>query len=169
MFLWQFLSWSVTGIHGDEMKYTDKQDAILQALSQQNLEEGTYFIPQAPPGSSSEQMQAHVNNSVGKPWAQIHYDTSMSGNMGMNMARGFLIDLVAVFLMVWLLGKFQRLDLKTALLSSIAVGVIGYLTIPYLNSIWFETNSIGHLIDAIGSWGLVGLWLGWYLPKYQRA
>jgi len=45
------------------------------------------------------------------------------------------------------------------------VGLIGYLTIPYLNSIWFETNSIGHLIDAFVSWGLVGIWLGWWLPR----
>lgn len=52
------------------------------------------------------------------------------------------------------------LDFKTAILSSLAVGIIGYLTIPYLNSIWFEGNSIPQLIDTVFQWGICGTWLG---------
>jgi hypothetical protein len=102
---------------------------------------------------------------MGKPWATVSYHKSMSNNMVMNMVRGFTIDLVAAFLLIWLLLKIPGLNMMTAVQASIGVGLISYLTIPYLNSIWFEGNSMEHLIDAIGQWGLVGLWLGWWLPR----
>ncbi len=164
LFVWQFLSWSMLNIHGSEMAYTANQDKILENLMQ-NLEEGSYFLPNLPPGSSSAEEQAYMQNSAGKPWAIVSYHKAMNMSMGMNMFRAFAVDLVAAFLLTWLLLKFANLDLKTALLSSLAVGGISYLTIPYLNSIWFESNSIGYLIDAAAQWGLVGVWLGWWLPR----
>jgi len=164
LFLWQFLSWSVLNVHGSEMQYTDKQDAVLEALSQ-NLKEGSYFLPNLPPGSTAEQQKAYMENATGKPWATVTYHDSMSSNMGMNMFRGFAIDLLAVFLLIWILGKMGNPSFQTILLSSLAVGFIGYLTIPYMNTIWFETSSLGHLIDAVVQWGLVGVWLGWYLNR----
>lgn len=168
LFVWQFLSWSLLNIHGSEMAYSPNQDKILENLAQ-NLEEGSYFMPGVPPGTSGEAAQAAMEANVGKPWATISYHKSMSNNMGMNMFRGFAVDLVAVFLLVWLLLKFTSVDLKTAVLAGLAIGGIGYLTGPYLNSIWFEGDSIGHLVDAIVQWGLVGAWLGWWLPRQQRA
>lgn len=164
LFVWQFLSWTMLNIHGSEMKYTANQDKILENLTQ-NLEEGSYFLPGVPPGSSSAEQQAYMENSAGKPWAIVSYHSAMNTNMGMNMFRAFAVDLVAVFLLAWLLLKFVKLDLKTAVLASLAVGGIGYLTIPYLNSIWFESNSIGYVIDVVAQWGLVGAWLGWWLPR----
>ncbi len=146
------------------MQYTDKQDAVMQALSQ-NLKEGSYYLPNVAPGSTAEQTQAAMDASAGKPWAVVQYHEAMNTNMGMNMFRGLVIDLLAAFLLIWLLMKIPGLNLQTALLSSLAVGLIGYLTIPYLNTIWFETDSIGHLIDAVVQWGLVGAWLGWFLPR----
>jgi hypothetical protein len=55
--------------------------------------------------------------------------------------------------------------MKSTVLSSIAVGLIGYFTISYLNSIWFKTESLPDLIDAIVPWALTGGWLGWWLKK----
>jgi hypothetical protein len=164
LFVWQFLSWSMLNVHGSEMQYTDKQDAVMQALSQ-NLKEGNYFMPNVAPGSTQEQQQAAMEGGIGKPWAMVQYHEALNVSMGMNMFRGIIIDLLAAFLLIWLLMKIPGLNLQTALLSSIAVGFIGYLTIPYLNTIWFETDSIGHLIDAVVQWGLVGAWLGWFLPR----
>ena len=164
LFVWQFLSWSLLNVHGSEMAYTANQDKILENLAQ-NLEEGSYFMPGVPPGTSGEAAQAAMEASVGKPWATISYHKSMEMNMGMNMFRGFVVDLVAVFLLVWLFSKFTSVDIRTAVLASLAVGGIGYLTGPYLGSIWFESNSLGHLIDTVVQWGLVGAWLGWWLPR----
>lgn len=60
-------------------------------------------------------------------------------------------------------------SIATVVPKAWAIGIIGYLTIPYLYSIWFETNSLGHLVDALVSWGLVGAWLGWWLPRGENA
>ncbi len=161
LFLWQFLSWGLLNVHGAEFKYTANQDKIMEALTQ-NMEEGSYMLPQAPPGSSHEEQQKAMEN---KPWALVSYHKAMDMGMGMNMFRGFVVDFVSVFLLVWLLLKSSSLDFKTALLASLAVGAIGYLTIPYLNSIWFKSNTIGYIVDTVVQWGVVGVWLGWWLPR----
>lgn len=164
LFIWQFLSWSMLNVHGQEMQYTANQDQVMEALSQ-HLKEGQYYLPNVAPGTSNEAAQAAMESSMGKPWATISYHQAMEMSMGMNMLRAFLADLVAAFLLTWLLLQFANLDLKTSVLASLAVGATGYLTIPYLNSIWFEHRSIGFLIDTVVQWGLVGLWLGWWLPR----
>lgn len=164
IFIWQFLSWSALSFHGAEAQYTDKQDAIMQVLSQ-NLKSGSYHMPSPAPNSSPEEQQAAMQNMMGKPWATVNYHEAFEVNMGMNLFRGFAIDVVAALLLIWLFGKMANPSFQTILLSSLAVGLIGYFTIPYLYSIWFETNTWGYLIDAIGQWGLVGIWLGWYLNR----
>jgi len=83
----------------------------------------------------------------------------------MSMFRGFAVDIISAFLLIWLLLKIEKRPLSTVLLSSLAVGLIGYFTIPYLNSVWFETKSLGYLIDSVAQWGLVGVWLGWWLNR----
>ncbi|MBC7778334.1 MAG: hypothetical protein H7246_23080, partial [Phycisphaerae bacterium] len=162
LFIWQFLSWAAIPIHKSEYGYTPNQGKIMEALNQNLTEAGTYMLPGMPPGSTHEQEEAYMKENVGKPWASITYHKSMSGAMWMNMVRGFTVDLLAAFLLAWLLMKFQTLNMKTAVQSSIAVGIIGYLTIPYLYSIWFENNSLEYLVDAIVQWGLLGVWLGWW-------
>ncbi len=164
LFVWQFVSWAALNLHGNETQYAPNQDAILTCLAE-NLEPGHYMMPQPAPGSSQAEMEAYMKNVQGKPWALISYHSSLEFNMGGNLLRGFLVDLIAVFLLVWLMGKMPGLDMATALMAAIIVGVIGYLTIPYLNHIWFETPSLAYLIDSVVPWGLVGLWLGWYLRK----
>jgi hypothetical protein len=155
----------VLPIHQSEYGYTPNQDKIMETLNQNLTEEGTYMVPGVPPGTPHEEAEAAMQGSVGKPWASISYHKSFNVNMGANMFRGFVVDLLAAWLLVWLLLRFETLNLPTALRASVTVGIIGYLTIPYLNSIWFENNSLGHLVDAIVSWALVGLWLGWWLPR----
>lgn len=165
LFVWQFLSWSMLGVHQSEFKYTPNQDKILQALSENLPEEGTYMLPSVPPGTDFEQEQSIMQNYIGKPWAQVSYHKAFDVSMGMNMLRGFAIDAISAFLLIWLLMKMETRTMSTILTSSLAVGLIGYFTIPYLNSIWFETKSLGYLIDSVAQWGLVGVWLGWYLQR----
>lgn len=169
LFLWQFLSWTMLNVHGNEFKYSANQDKILEALAQNLNEEGGYFMPGPPPGASREEQEAAMQNGAGKPWATIQYHKAMNTGMGMNMFRGFAVDLVAAFFLAWLLLQFAQLNMRTAVLSSLAVGGIAYLTIPYLNSIWFETGSLGYLIDMVAQWGLMGVWLGWWLPRQASA
>jgi len=165
LFVWQFLSWAVLPVHHSEYGHTPNQDKIMEVLNQNLTEEGTYMVPGVPPGTPHAEAEAAMASSVGKPWASISYHKSFNVNMGMNMFRGFVIDLLAAWLLVWLLLRFETLNLTTAVQASVFVGIIGYLSISYLNSIWFETDSIGDLIDAVVQWALVGLWLGWWLPR----
>lgn len=164
LFIWQFLSWSMLNVHGANNQYTDKQDEILQVLSE-NLEDGMYFVPTVPKGTSQEEYREAMKEFDGKPWAQINYHSSFGNNMTMNMIRGFVIDFLSVFLLCWILLKFANLTFTNALLSSLAVGFIGYLTVNYLNSIWYEQSTLGDLVDVVVGWGLTGAWLGWYLRR----
>jgi len=162
LFIWQFISWNY--LHNSQMQYTDNQDEILELLDGK-LEPGQYMLPRVPEGTSMEDAQKHIEPYLGKRWMQIYYHNDLQMTMGMNMFRGFVIDFVSVFLLCWLLGKFREIDTKSAVLGSVAVGLIGYFTISYLNSIWFQTNSIPDLIDAIVPWTLTGAWLGWWLKR----
>lgn len=164
LFIWQFLSWSLLNLHGAEMQYSPNQNTVLTALAE-NLEEGSYFLPQPAAGTSEADADAEMKEMYGKPWATIHFHNSMQDNMSMNMIRGLVTDLVAAFLLVWLLMQFKEIDFLKAIMASVAVGLIGYFVIPYLNHIWFETPSWGYLIDSVVQWGLVGAWLGIWLPR----
>ena len=165
LFVWQFLSWSILPVHLSEYGYSANQDQIMSCLSQNLSESGTYMLPGSPPGTSHEQAEKDMEKHLNKPWASIQYHNSFEMNMGMNMFRAFMVDLLAIFLLVWLLRKSSSITIKSAVTSSVAIGFIGYLTIPYLNSIWFQTNSLGHLIDAVVPWSIAGVWLGWYLGR----
>ncbi len=165
LFIWQFLSWSLLDLHYTEMAHTDKQDEVLAALNEVGLDEGTYFIPRAPKGASQETMTEMAEQYEGKPWAIISYRDSLSSAMGMNLFRGWATSFVAALLLTWLLLQFAELNMSRSIMASVTIGLIGYLTIPYLKSVWFEGSSWGDLIDAIVSWGLTGAWLGWWLKK----
>lgn len=165
IFMWQFLSWAPLGIHESQMAHTDKQDAVLQALADTGLEEGAYFLPRLPASASNDEMQAFNDEMTGKPWARVHYHKSFSSSMGLNMFRGWLISFVSVFLLSWVLSKMAGLSMQTAIITALSVGLIGWMTVTYQESIWFETNSLPQLLDVVVQWGLTGAWLGWFLPS----
>jgi hypothetical protein len=163
LFIWQFLSWALLDLHSSSMTYTSQQDQILAAL--EGLDEGTYYLPRMAMDAPADAQQTFMENQVGKPWASVTYHKAMEMSMGMNMIRGFAADFLALLLLCWVLMKIDPIDFKTALLSTLAVGFIGYITIHYTDSIWFEANTIPDLIDTIIQWGLCGAWLGFFLPR----
>jgi hypothetical protein len=165
LFVWQMLSFMVLQLHSSQMQYTDKQDEILAAIEATGIDEGEYFLPNTPATPSEEDRQAFMDKYTGKPWANLTYHKELEMSMGMNMVRGFLIDFLAAFILSWLLLKFADLNMKTSIIACIGVGIIGYLTINYLDAVWYETNSWPDLIDAVVQWGLVGVWFGWYLKR----
>ncbi len=168
LFVWQFLSWAMLGVHQSEFGHTPNQDRILEFLSENLEAEGSYMLPMPPPGTPMSEEQKFMEPYVGKPWAHITYHKSMSMEMGPSMLRGFAANLLAVWLLVWLMLQFPQLTLGLAVRVSLVAGTIGYLTISYLNSIWFETSSLAYLLDTLVAWGLTGLWLGWWLTR-QRS
>ncbi len=166
--IWQTVSWTFANVHAAEVQYTAEQDKILAVLSE-SLKDGEYFLPTVPPGTSAEDQQKLMEQAVGKPWATINYHSAYEINMGANMLRGFVVNFVSAIFLCWILLKFSDLNFSNAIMSSLFVGLIGYFTIVYMHHIWFEESTIGYLIDVIVSWGLVGAWLGFYLPDKKAA
>lgn len=164
LFLWQFLSWTVLNLHVSMQQYTPKQTEIMDYLSK-NLDEGFYFLPTYPEGTSMADAEKYMKEYTGKPFAQIYYHKSSITSMAPNMARSLLIDILAVFLLVFVLSKMHYPSFQAILISSLAIGFLSYLSTSYTNSIWFQTKSMPDMIDAIVSWGLVGSWLGWILRR----
>ncbi len=164
LFLWQFASWGLMNLHYSQNSYTSNQDEIYEFLKGK-LPEGEYMIPTVPKGASPDDQTKLQESLAGQPWMQIKYHEKWSMSMPMNMTRGLIIDIVSVFLLIWILMKIPDLNMGTSVMASLFVGLIGYFTGPYLNSIWFETSTIPDLIDAIVQWGLVGLWLGYFLNR----
>lgn len=163
LFFWQFLSWTILDTHRPMQNYTPKQQEILDFLGQ-NLEDGSYYLPTLPQGASMEENEKLMKESVGKPWAEIRYHKAMNANMSLNMIRGLLVDILVVFLFCSYLLK-SSLDFKSTLISALVFGLIAYLITDYTKQIWFETNTIPDLIDAIVGWALVGSWIGWWFGR----
>lgn len=159
LFIWQFISWNLAGIHKGMQEYTTNQKLILDFLSE-NMEEGFYMLPLAEPG---EDPQEAARKAIGKPWAQIYYHEAMQDNMASNISRGLLIDILIVGLLAWLMSKIAEPSFKNILILSLVVGFISFLSISYTNAIWFGHKAMGDLIDTLIAWTLVGSWLGWYL------
>ena len=166
LFIWQFISFGPLGnFHSSQMQHLPQQEAILKALADNNVPEGAYYIPRMPldaDGAAQEQM---AKDTEGKPWAQISYHHAYEITFGSNLARGFLVDFLSVFLLIWVLLRMKDLDMKTSIMTALMVGAIGYMTLSYMDSIWFKSNSIPELIDTIVQWGIVGAWLGWWLNR----
>ena len=161
---WQTLSWSVLSLHSASEGYTSKQDSIMAYLNTQFSGDGSYMMPGYPQGTSREEMEKTMSSREGKPWAQIQYHKELKVNMGMNILRGLLVNIVIVALLCWVLMKLGDPGFTKIFLTCLITGIIVFLNSPYAINIWFPMADINaHFTDALVSWGLCGIWLGWYL------
>lgn len=164
LFVWQFISWAAVNIHSGEQQYTKHQDSILSVLADK-LEDGTYYLPNVPAGTDQATTEQFMKDAVGKPWAVVSYHKSMDMNMSMNMIRAFVADLLAVIFLIMLLMQVRELNFLKSLCFAISIGLIGFLSVTYLNTIWFKTHAWAALLDVFAAWGMVGAWLGWWLNR----
>lgn len=166
LFAWQTISYAVANFHDKGQAYTSKQDTILQFLNNSGLEEGTYFIPRLQNENSSEEMEKFMKEVDGKPWAQISYYKAWHMNMGMNMARGAIANVIIICFLVWIFTKMGTQSFSTYFVASLLVGIICFTNGPYTGHIWYPKHDINaYFVDAIASWGLVGIWLGWWMGR----
>jgi sensor histidine kinase YesM len=170
IFIWQFLSYALLNLHEPVQAYTEKQDAIMEFLATQNLEEGGYLMPTLPKTATMEEWQAMEEKITGKPWLRLQYHKSFSNNMTPNLIRGLLTNMLIVFIFCWMLGKMKTLSMGTVLAAALGIGLIVFLNGIYTSYIWYKNFDIrAHLADAIISWGLVGLWLGFWMGRGKKA
>jgi len=169
IFIWQFLSFALINFHKPAQEYTDKQDAIMSFLASQELKDGGYFMPNVPSTASNDEAQVVMKKFDGKPWARIEYHNVAENSMNamlMNMVRVLLVNFLIVLLFSWLVSKMNAPSFQTILTGALAVGIIAFLNEPYTGFIWYKTFDIwAYLLDAVVAWGLVGLWLAWWLRR----
>ena len=166
IFLWQTLSWTVLNMHGPSQEYTPKQDSIMAFLNTQFTEDGAYLLPGYPKGTSYEEMQKTMPERVGKPWMQIQYHKELNVKMGANIAKGLVTDILIVALLCWILIKMTDAGFGKIFMACLITGIIVFLNSPFTIHIWYPKADLGaHFTDAVISWGLCGLWLGWYLKR----
>jgi hypothetical protein len=84
-----------------------------------------------------------MREQEGKPWAMlaVHYRNQTS--MWMPMLRGYLVDILIVWMLFALLDALLRTVPRgrrwtMSALYSMTVGLIGYFAISYTNFIWYQ-------------------------------
>ena len=82
------------------------------------------------------------------------------------MIRGFIVNVIVVYLFCWLMMRMRTPNFSTIFASALVVGLIIFMNTPYVGFIWNESFDIwAYFLDYVVSWGLVGLWLGWFLTR----
>src|SRR5215213_4465731 len=166
LFIWQFLSFALVNIHKPAQDYTDKQDAIMTFLNSQGLKEGGYILPSLPEGSTMDDHEKAMKAAEGKPWASIQYHQKMENDMVVNMIRGLLVNIVIILLFCWVARRLSPMSFSAIVTAALVTGLIVFLNGPYTGFIWYKSFDIwAHFLDAIVSWGLVGIWLAWWLRR----
>lgn len=166
IFLWQSLSWTVLKVHDKEYKQAPAQDSLISYLNSQLSEEGQYFIPIPDKSASPDARQKYMEEMKGKPWAVVNFHKAYDASMAGNIVRALIASIVLAFFVCWVLMKNTNSGFLTTFISCILIGVAGYLFFPYSGVIWFKNpGAMTYLIDALVSWGLCGLWLGWWLNR----
>jgi len=169
VFLWQMLSWTLLDLHAKEYQKAPGQDSIMTFLSSQFSEDGQFFLPHSKGnGASMEEIEKTVEGMKGKPWAVINYHKSYDvGDKMVNLAiRGLIADIIAVLFVCWILATNPNRKFGGIFISTVLIGIVGYLFIPYANHMWYQTpGAITNFIDVLLAWGLCGIWLGWWLSR----
>ena len=169
LFAWQFLSWPLLNLHKAANKYTPNSVAILDNLKANLPEEGGYMVPGLPESATSDDHKNMMKESNGKPWATIQYHNAAKNSesdMLMNMIRALLVNIIVIMLFCWILQRMNMLTFGKVLSASLVTGLIVFLSVTYIGHIWYKFfDLMAYFMDAIVSWALVGIWLGWYMGR----
>ncbi|MEP7259126.1 MAG: hypothetical protein ABI687_12065 [Flavitalea sp.] len=160
IFVCQTISWTIIDLHRPANQYSPKQTEILHYLDSQLVINGQYMLPTVPAGTSMDEASKMMKTGVGKPWALIAFHKEMKNDMASAISRALIVDIIMMGLFCWILAKIPDPRFSTIWLSSVMVGLIVFLNIPYTTHIFYETFDLwASLIDAVAGWGLAGLWL----------
>lgn len=169
IFIWQAVSQMALNLHEPGQQFTAKQDTILHVLAANLKEGGGYMLPRPENSSSIEEVEKFTKQIQGKPWARIVYYPSYNMNMFQSMGRGLATNIIIVFLFLTLVNRFKQKKFSQIFISALFVGIISFSNTFYTNHLWYPSYEIkADLIDALASWGLCGLWLGFLMRDRRR-
>lgn len=167
--LWQTLSHTALNLHAEQERYAPDNAIILENLENHLPGEGMYFLPGMPPGTTMDEYEKKQKEWQGKPWALIQYHKGFNTNMGANILRGLLTNLILGLALVWVLAKMKNSRFFTVLFATIAIGFISFCFQPYPGFIWYKTPGIWiELLDTVVAFGLAGVWLGWWMQRAKK-
>jgi len=174
LFIYQAMSWIALPIHKDAMKYTSNQDSVIAYLSKHLPEDGMYGMPIAPKNASAEEHKAMMDKGMGKPFAMINYHAAMKGDMAGNMIIGFIINLIATFIIAMLLvrtsGIYTSFGARLMIVMGFSIVIICQSFLMELNWMGSPMHYImGWIIDALLGWLLCGIWLAWYTGRKKAG
>ena len=90
--------------------------------------------------------------------------------MGMNMAKNFVTNFIMVLFFCWIISGYTANSFGKTFIAALLVGLIIFLHASYTEHIWYETFDLeAHLADYLVSWGITGIWLGWWLNRKRRV
>lgn len=113
-----------------------------------------------------EEMEKFTKSIQGKPWAIVRYYPSNDTNMSSNMIRGLIVNILLAMLLIWIIQQLKVPTKGLIFRLSLVVGFIAFTNVAYTEHIWYPVFDIrASLIDALASWGLCGLWLGYWMTK----
>ncbi|MHA8071682.1 hypothetical protein V7S77_07165 [Aquirufa ecclesiirivi] len=166
IFFWQAASHVAFNLHEPSQMYTASQDSVLNVLAKHLKKEGGYILPRMENEQDMAKADEFTKSVTGKPWARIQYYSNYNISMQDNMIRGLIVDIFLVFLVIYLIRQLKTPTMKTILGMCLVIGVLVFTNSTYTQHIWYPVFDLrAELIDLIVSWGLCGLWLGWYLPR----
>jgi hypothetical protein len=166
IFLWQAMSHMAFNLHEPNQKHTAGQDSVLAAIKTHIKEPGGYMLPRMEDELGMDQMEAYTKSIQGKPWAMIRYYQAYEIDMTSNMLRGFAANILLVILVIWLIRQLKNPSKGLILSVCLVVGFIAFTNISYTEHIWYPLYDLrAQLVDAFVSWGLCGLWLGYWMTK----
>ena len=150
--VYQSLSWMMLPIHANSHKYTTMEDSLLQSMN--GLESGVYFLPGEPPGASMEEIQAKREGAIGKPWALLYYHETMEMNMFKSIGLAFLINVILVWLIVWIIKTGNITEKQAIFKLNFVVALIIVFSALIMQWNWFSTpmhNLVGDVIDQLAA------------------
>lgn len=172
LFAWQSLSWTALHVHDDAYLYTSSQDTLLSTLHANLPGDGQYLVPRAQTDASAEEMKKMAEQMKGKPWAVITYHAAYDISMTTAILRGFLIALVCALVVCFIVQKLAVKSFGNVFGVVMSFAAISFFYVWYNQHNWFDVPwSVlkGELIDIVASWGLAGLWLGWWYSRKERV
>jgi hypothetical protein len=168
LFGWQSLSWTALHVHDDAYRYTAEQDTLLSSIRAHLPTEGQYYIPRLPDNASPEDMEKMEEQMNGKPWAVVTYHETYKAGMGSRILRGFLIGLFCSLIVCLVIQKLALKSFWNVFSTVITFALVSFFYVWYNQQIWFDVPwSVlkGEMIDIFASWGLCGIWLGWWYSR----
>lgn len=172
MFGWQAASWMVMQLHDKSYLYTPAQDSLLNTMKNSFTDEGEYHLPGMAPNTTQEQMEVQLKAQVGKPWAMVTWHKSYQYDMPMSIIKGFMISLICSVLLCFIIARFAVKNFWSILWTALAMGFACFLFVWYNGHVWIQTPWAvlnPELIDDLVSWGLAGVWLGWWYSRGEKA